>query len=109
MPPSSVMISPMIVVVLLVLVVVLFIVVFDVVVLVVPPLPPPGGMLPPGPPPRGPSAKAAGEANKASIPERTSNRKEFFIGRGILYAPSMRMYEINANLARLCNKILRNR
>jgi hypothetical protein len=69
------MISPRIVVVLVVLV--LFVVEFVVV-----DVPPPiggGGTLPPGP-----SAKAAGEANKASVPERTSSRKEFLIGRGIL-------------------------
>lgn len=55
-------------------------VVVELVVTVVPPVGGGGGLLPPGPP----SAKAAGEANKASIPERTSNRREFFIGRGIL-------------------------
>jgi len=46
--------------------------------------PPVGGTPPPGPGGAiGPSANAD-EASKARLPERTSNRKEFFIGRGIL-------------------------
>lgn len=51
-----------------------------------------GGVPPPPPGPLeefGPSAKT-GDAIKASVPERTNNLIAFFIGRGILWALSLR-------------------
>ncbi len=53
-----------------------------------------GGLLPPGP------SANAGEASRANVPERTSNRREFFIGRGILSCATVRFPEGNADWMR---------